>query len=70
MQTISSSSSFPSLHQHEEKQDFSLIKNILDDNLLSFAEKIISMKNVETHSKKSTILSRSGDIVMDIKTKK
>jgi uncharacterized BrkB/YihY/UPF0761 family membrane protein len=49
MQTISSSSSFPSLHQHEEKQDFSLIKNILDDNLLSFAEKIISMKNVETH---------------------
>jgi hypothetical protein len=53
-----------------KKNKISLIKNILDDNLLSFAEKIISMKNVETHSKKFTMLSRSGDIVMDIKTKK
>jgi hypothetical protein len=32
-----------------KKNKISLIKNILDDNLLSFAEKIISMKNVETH---------------------
>jgi hypothetical protein len=60
MQTTSSSSSSASLHQREEKQDFSLIKNIFDDNALTFAEKIISMKNVETHSKKCG----SGDIVI------
>jgi 3-isopropylmalate/(R)-2-methylmalate dehydratase large subunit len=60
MQTTSSSSSSRSIHQREEKQDFSLIKNIFDDNSLTFAEKIISMKNVETHSKKS----RPGDIVI------
>jgi 3-isopropylmalate/(R)-2-methylmalate dehydratase large subunit len=47
-----------------EKQDVSLIKNILDDNSLTFAEKIISIKNIEIHSKKSTIISRSGDIVI------
>ena len=62
MQTISSPSS--SLQQHEEKQDASHIKNILDDNSLTFAEKIISIKNVETRNKKSTIISRSGDIVI------
>ena len=62
MQTISSPSS--SLQQHEEKQDVSHIKNILDDNSLTFAEKIISIKNVETRIKKSTIISRSGDIVI------
>jgi hypothetical protein len=39
MQTTSSSSSSASLHQREEKQDFSLIKNIFDDNSLTFAEK-------------------------------
>jgi 3-isopropylmalate/(R)-2-methylmalate dehydratase large subunit len=60
MQTTSSSSSSRSIHQREEKQDFSLIKNIFDDNSLTFAEKIISMKNVETHSKKC----RPGDIVI------
>ncbi|HEX5978027.1 MAG TPA: 3-isopropylmalate dehydratase large subunit [Nitrososphaeraceae archaeon] len=60
MQTTPSSSSSASLHQREEKQDFSLIKNIFDDNSLTFAEKIISMKNVETHSKKCG----SGDIVI------
>jgi 3-isopropylmalate/(R)-2-methylmalate dehydratase large subunit len=47
-----------------EKQGVSLIKNILDDDSLTFAEKIINIKNVETHSKKSTIISRSGDIVI------
>ena len=62
MQKISSPSSF--LQQHEEKQDASHIKNILDDNSLTFAEKIISIKNVETRNKKSTIISRSGDIVI------
>ena len=62
MQTTSSTSS--ALQQREEKQDVSPIKNILDDNSLTFAEKIISIKNIETHSKKSTIISRSGDIVI------
>ena len=62
MQTVSSPSSF--LQQHEEKQDASHIKNILDDNSLTFAEKIISIKNVETRNKKSTIISKSGDIVI------
>ena len=62
MQTISSPSSL--LQQNEEKQDVSHIKNILDDNSLTFAEKIISIKNVETRNKKSTIISRSGDIVI------
>src|SRR5215210_2111535 len=62
MQTISSPSS--SLQQHEEKQHVSHIKNILDDNSLTFAEKIISIKNVETRNKESTIISRSGDIVI------
>jgi 3-isopropylmalate/(R)-2-methylmalate dehydratase large subunit len=66
MQTISSSSSFPSplQQQDKEKQDVSLIKDIVDDNSLTFAEKIISIKNVETYSKKSAIISRSGDIVV------
>src|SRR4026208_80515 len=69
MQTTSSSSS-PSL-QHpkqqvdvDEKQGVSHIKNILEDSSLTFAEKIISIKNVETHSKKSKIKSMSGDIVV------
>jgi 3-isopropylmalate/(R)-2-methylmalate dehydratase large subunit len=61
MQTKSSSSL---LHQREENQDDSRIKNILNDNSLTFAEKIINTKNVEMHSKKSTIISRSGDIVI------
>jgi 3-isopropylmalate/(R)-2-methylmalate dehydratase large subunit len=66
MQKASSSSSsfYPSPHQHKEKQDVSLIKNILDDNSLTFSEKIVSIKNVETHGKKRTVVSRSGDIVI------
>src|SRR5215207_11359362 len=61
MQTTSSPSS--SLQQHEER-DFSYAKNIIDDNSLTFAEKIISIKSIETHSKKSAKISRSGDIVV------
>ena len=61
MQTTSSPSS--SLQLHEER-DFSFAKNIIDDNSLTFAEKIISIKSVETQSKKSTKISRSGDIVV------
>src|ERR687893_1592880 len=61
MQTTSSPPS--SLQLHEER-DFSFAKNIIDDNSLTFAEKIISIKSVETQSKKSTKISRSGDIVV------
>jgi 3-isopropylmalate/(R)-2-methylmalate dehydratase large subunit len=67
MQTSSSSSSSfysSSLQQHKEKQDISLIKHILDDNSLTFAEKIMSIKNVETQGKKSAVVSRSGDIII------
>lgn len=66
MQTTSSPS--PSLQhpkeQVDEKQDVSHIKNILEDESITFAEKIISIKNVETHNKKSKIKSVSGDIVV------
>jgi 3-isopropylmalate/(R)-2-methylmalate dehydratase large subunit len=64
--TTTSSSSLQHLRQQDkdEKQDVSHIKNILEDNSLTFAEKIISIKNVETHSKKSKIKSMSGDIVV------
>src|SRR5919106_5959538 len=61
MQTTSSPSS--SLQLHEER-NFSYAKNIIDDNSLTFAEKIISIKSVVTQSKKSTKISRSGDIVV------
>src|SRR5918998_2058347 len=61
MQTTSSPSS--SLQLHKER-DFSFAKNIIDDSSLTFAEKIISIKSVETQSKKSAKISRSGDIVV------
>src|ERR671911_1494511 len=61
MRTTSSPSS--SLQLHEER-GFSFAKNIIDDNSLTFAEKIISIKSVETQSKESTKISRSGDIVV------
>lgn len=64
MQTTCSSSSSSSLQQHEEMRNLPHIKNVLDDNSLTFAEKIISIKNVETYGKKSTTISRSGDIVV------
>jgi 3-isopropylmalate/(R)-2-methylmalate dehydratase large subunit len=58
MQTTSSS-----LPQ-QEKQDVSHIKNILDNESLTFAEKVISIKNVETRNKRSQIISMAGDIVI------
>jgi 3-isopropylmalate/(R)-2-methylmalate dehydratase large subunit len=58
MQTTSSSL------QQQEKQDVSHIKNILDNKSLTFAEKVISIKNVETRNKKSQIISMAGDIVI------
>ena len=58
MQTTSSSV------QQQERQDLSHIKNILDDKSLTFAEKVISIKNVETRDKKSRIIATAGDIVI------
>ncbi len=58
MQTTSSSL------QQQEKQDVSHIKNILDNESLTFAEKVISIKNVETRNKRSQIISMAGDIVI------
>lgn len=55
MQTTSS--------RKREKQDDPHIKNILEDKSLTFAEKAISIKNVETRSNKSKV-SMSGDIVV------
>lgn len=57
MQTTS-----PSL-QKQEKQDVSHIKNILDNKSLTLAEKVISIKNVETRNKRS-LISMAGDIVI------
>jgi len=39
-------------------RDASHIKNILDDQSLTFAEKAISIKNAETRDKKSKILEQ------------
>jgi len=50
--------------QQQEKQDVSHIKNILDNKSLTFAEKVISIKNVETRNKRSQIISMAGDIVI------
>jgi 3-isopropylmalate/(R)-2-methylmalate dehydratase large subunit len=58
MQTTSSSL------QKQEKKDVSHIKNILDNKSLTFAEKVISIKNVETRNKRSQIISVAGDIVI------
>lgn len=55
MQTTSS--------RKREKQDDPHIKNILEDKSLTFAEKAISIKNVDTRANKSKI-SMSGDIVV------
>jgi len=49
--------------QHTKNQDIFHIKNILKDKSLTFAEKIISIKNVETDNKSKKI-SMSGDIVI------
>src|ERR687893_625915 len=59
MQTESS----PSLSLEQEEQDHH-IKNIVDNDSLTFAEKIINIKSLEASSEKSTMISRSGDIVV------
>jgi len=48
--------------QLQERQGISHTKNILEDKSLTFAEKIISIKNVETRNK-SRITAMAGDIV-------
>src|ERR687887_728567 len=62
MQTTSSSSSF-SLRQ-QKKHDDSQIKYILDNKSLTFAEKLINIKNVERANKNVNTLSMAGDIVI------
>ena len=62
MQTESSPSL--SLEQPKEAQDHYHIKNIVDNSSLTFAEKIINIKSLEASSEKSTMMSRSGDIVV------
>src|ERR671930_521376 len=62
MQTTSSSSSF-SLKQ-QKKQDDSQIKYILDNKSLTFAEKLINIKNVESANKNADTLSMAGDIAI------
>lgn len=47
--------------RQQERQDISLI---LDDESLTFAEKVISIKNIETRDKKSRIKAAAGDIVI------
>ncbi len=53
-----------SLSAQTQRYDSSHIKNILDDDSLSFAEKVLSIRNAETQSGESKALSRSGDIVI------
>src|SRR5919197_1266852 len=62
MQTTSSSSSFPLKQQ--KKQDDSQIKYILDNKSLTFAEKLINIKNVERANKNTGTLSMAGDIAI------
>jgi 3-isopropylmalate/(R)-2-methylmalate dehydratase large subunit len=50
--------------QRQDKQDVSHIKNILDNKSLTFAEKVISIKNVESRNKTSQIICMAGDIVI------
>ena len=47
--------------RQQERQD---ISHILDDESLTFAEKVISIKNIETRDKKSRIKATAGDIVI------
>src|ERR671915_2141938 len=56
--------STPSLSLEQPKEDRYHIKNIVDNNSLTFAEKIINIKSLEARSEKSTMMSRSGDIVV------
>jgi homoaconitase/3-isopropylmalate dehydratase large subunit len=57
-------SSLISVRQQEKRQDASYIKNILDDKSLTFAEKIISIKNAKMRNQKSKTASVSGEIVI------
>ncbi len=58
------SSSLQQQQQQSQEQDITHLKNILDDNSLTFAEKAISIKNVERHNKKTKVISMAGDIVI------
>ena len=49
-----------SLQQEQQKPDMHHLKSILDDNSLTFAEKAISIKNVEMNNRKFM----AGDIVV------
>ncbi|HXP51757.1 MAG TPA: hypothetical protein VN922_17505 [Bacteroidia bacterium] len=57
-----------SLQQHHQQHDVPYLKNILDDDSLTFAEKAISVKSVRTKSdrgsSKSKITSLTGEIVV------
>ena len=53
-----------SLEKQSGRRDASDIKNILDDQSLTFAEKAISITNAETRDKKSKTKSMSGEIVV------
>jgi 3-isopropylmalate/(R)-2-methylmalate dehydratase large subunit len=64
MQTSCSSYSLNQPERKQrKKQPHPKIKYILDDKSLTFAEKLISMKNVEIQNEKSRTISMSGDIV-------
>src|SRR5919199_772710 len=60
---ITSLSSTSSLKQ-QKKQDDSQIKYILDNKSLTFAEKLINIKNVERIDKNVNSLSMAGDIAI------
>ena len=50
--------------QQQTQQDDSQIKCILDDKSLTFAEKLINIKNVERINKNVNTLSMAGDIAI------
>jgi 3-isopropylmalate/(R)-2-methylmalate dehydratase large subunit len=63
--TLSSSASYLQQHHQALKdQDISRYKNIIDDKSLTFAEKIINIKNVEKSNSNSKKMCISGDIVI------
>jgi 3-isopropylmalate/(R)-2-methylmalate dehydratase large subunit len=66
MQTTLASSASYLQQQHQERKDhdISRYKNIIDDKSLTFAEKIISIKNIETSNSNSKKMCMSGDIVI------
>ncbi|MFL6561948.1 MAG: aconitase family protein, partial [Bacillus sp. (in: firmicutes)] len=66
MQTTSpsSSSTFSLKQPQQKKQDDAQIKYILDNKSLTFAEKLINIKNVERLNKNANTLSLAGDIAI------